>query len=524
VGTEVTSNFWLFGATGTEHSGFVDAGLVGTNPSAVQVFPWLAEEVPSVEKGTWTVDSATGTMTTIFRLRDALVWHDGTPYSAEDFVFGWQVASDPKVAINDRTTPSLISGIDTPDARTLIIHWKSLYNKAATFQKQEVRHLPRHILENVYREAAASGDYSRFENHPYFTREFVGMGPYRLAAFADPSDWTLEAFDRYALGRPKIDRIHFRVITDANALVTELLAGTADVAFGSIGQPQALALKERWEPSGQGIVSITPLSSRYIAPSLNAWLQDGQIRRALLHAIDREAMNATLFAGLSQVIHMPLSPREPRFSRAESAATKYAYDPPEAGRLLDAAGWPRGPDNVRQNGQGERLVLEYRAVSGDREQEGIQLAVRDFWAQVGVGMDIQNLSPQEFRDPAYRNRWAGVAQLGGNVNVAEWDLRWHSRAIPTEANRWTGNNPSRWSNVESDALLDELGAVGLTRQREDDLVVEFIKLWTSQVPALPLVYNTDIIPVSTKVTGIVPRSITGINALFNWNVQDWDVR
>ena len=82
VGTEVTSNFWLFGATGTEHSGFVDAGLVGTNPSAVQVFPWLAEEIPSTEKGTWTIDAATGTMVTTFHLRPGLVWHDGTPYSA----------------------------------------------------------------------------------------------------------------------------------------------------------------------------------------------------------------------------------------------------------------------------------------------------------------------------------------------------------------------------------------------------------------------------------------------------------
>jgi hypothetical protein len=54
-----------------------------------------------------------------------------------------------------------------------------------------------------------------------------------------------------------------------------------------------------------------------------------------------------------------------------------------------------------------------------------------------------------------------------------------------------------------------------THAGEDDLLVEFIKLWTNQVPALPLVYNTDIIPVSNKVTGIVPRSITGINALFN---------
>jgi peptide/nickel transport system substrate-binding protein len=349
VGTEVTSNFWLFGATGTEQSGFVDAGLVGTNPNAVELFPWLAEEIPSIEKGSWTVDATTGTMATTFHLRASLIWQDGIPYTPEDFRFGWEVAADPKVAINDKTTPNLISSVDTPDDRTIVVHWKSLYNKAATFQKQEVRHLPKHIVETVYRDAVASGDYSRFENHPFFTREFVGMGPYRLVNYADTNDWTLEAFDRYALGRPKIDRIRFRVITDANALVTELLAGTADVAFGSIGQPQALALKERWEPTGTGIVYITPLSSRYLAPSLNPTLQDVQVRRGLLEAIDREALNGTLFAGLSQVMNMPLSPREPRFTRADAAATKYSYDATQAERLLDAAGWRRGSEGVRVN-------------------------------------------------------------------------------------------------------------------------------------------------------------------------------
>jgi peptide/nickel transport system substrate-binding protein len=524
LGTEVVDNFWMFGATGAEHSGFLDAGFVGTNPATTEVYPWLAEEVPSVEKGTWTIDAAASTMVTTIHLRPGLVWQDGTPYQPQDFVFGWQVATDPKVPINDKTTANQIASIDTPDDRTIIIHWKSLYSKAATFQKLEVRHLPRHIMESVYRDAVASGDYSHFENHPYFTREFVGMGPYKLTSYTDTTEWTLEAFDRYALGRPKIDRIHFRLITDANALVTELLAGTADVAFGSIGQPQALALRQQWEPTGKGAVSINPLSSRYLAPSLNPWLQDPQVRRALLEAIDRESINHALFADLSQVMNMPLSPREPRFAAADATAVKYPYDPQQANQLLDAAGWQRAADGVRVNGQGDRMVIEYRAVSGDREQEAIRLAVRDFWSQVGVGIDIQNVTSQQSRDPAYRNRWAGVAQLGGNVNVAEWELRWHTRNVPTEANRWTGNNPSRWSNPQADAILDELGTVNLARPRQDDLVMQFVKLWTDQVPALPLVYNTDIVPVATRVTGIVPRSITGINSFFNWNVHEWDVR
>ena len=80
----------------TEHVSMVDAGLVTQNPVTLERVPVLAEELPSVKKGTWKIDTQKKTMITVYRLRPNLKWHDGKPYTSKDFEFGWQIAKHPE--------------------------------------------------------------------------------------------------------------------------------------------------------------------------------------------------------------------------------------------------------------------------------------------------------------------------------------------------------------------------------------------------------------------------------------------
>jgi peptide/nickel transport system substrate-binding protein len=66
----------------TEHVSMVDAGLVGQNPATFERVPVLAEELPSVKKGTWKIDVQKKTMLTVYKLRPNLKWHDGKPYTS----------------------------------------------------------------------------------------------------------------------------------------------------------------------------------------------------------------------------------------------------------------------------------------------------------------------------------------------------------------------------------------------------------------------------------------------------------
>ena len=129
----------------TEHVSMVDAGLVTQNPVTLERVPVLAEELPSVKKGTWKIDTQRKTMVTVYKLRPGLTWHDGKPYTSKDFEFGWQIAKHPEFPMPDRLVPELISKIETPDDRTIVIHWNDLYNEAYAIQYTHVRAFPRHI-------------------------------------------------------------------------------------------------------------------------------------------------------------------------------------------------------------------------------------------------------------------------------------------------------------------------------------------------------------------------------------------
>ena len=79
----------------------INAGLVTRDTEKFEVRPWMAEELPSLDKGTWTV-SPDGRMTMTWRVKPNIKWHDGTAFSTKDFIFGWQLFTDPKFEAESR--------------------------------------------------------------------------------------------------------------------------------------------------------------------------------------------------------------------------------------------------------------------------------------------------------------------------------------------------------------------------------------------------------------------------------------
>ena len=210
----------------TEHVSMVDAGLVTQNPVTLERVAVLAEELPSVKKGTWKIDTQKKTMITVYKLRPGLTWHDGKPYTSKDFEFGWQIAKHPEFPMPDRLVPDLISKIETPDDRTIVVHWNDLYNEAYAIQYTHVRAFPRHLLQ----EAFSARDMKAFANLPYWNKNFVGAGPHRVVEWDAGTRMELEAFKDFTLGRPKIDRVTYKTVEDTNTNLAAVLAGEVDLA------------------------------------------------------------------------------------------------------------------------------------------------------------------------------------------------------------------------------------------------------------------------------------------------------
>src|SRR5436190_7412562 len=190
-----------------------------------QPYPVLAEAVPQLNTDTWRV-LPDGRMETVYKLRPGLTWHDGQPLTADDFAFtlpAEQFVIDSGI---EQIRPEFreMQDIVAVDPLTVMIRWKRPYSEAPA-PEQIV--FPRHILEP----ALLQGDPEAYRNHPYWTLDYVGLGPYRIDRWERGSFVEGVAFPGFALGAPRIQRVRLTWNNDTNVNLTRLLSGDGDIAL-----------------------------------------------------------------------------------------------------------------------------------------------------------------------------------------------------------------------------------------------------------------------------------------------------
>ena len=264
-------------------------------------YPVLVEAVPVLHSDSWRIHSD-GRMETTYRLREGLTWHDGKPLTAEDVAFSRR-ADVARVEFGMTQTSAelrLMEDIRATDPRTITILWRGPFSEGAA---PDLIPYPRHILESVL----ASGS-EVFTNHGFWSTDYVGAGPYRIDRWERGAFIEGVAFDGYALGRPKIQRIRLTWGNDPTVNLTRLLAGDADIALdGAIRFEQASILRQRWAADSGGSILLNPTSLRYIQVQSRPEyvspraLLDVRARRAISHAIDRVTLAETMVEDRSMV-------------------------------------------------------------------------------------------------------------------------------------------------------------------------------------------------------------------------------
>lgn len=208
----------------------VNAGLTVLDPEG-NLQPRLAEAVPSIENGLWRV-FPDGRMETTWHIREGARWQDGTSFTADDLVFTAQVWRDPELPVLGHIAFGSVDTVEAVDARTVAVKWKKPYIDAdvmfgLTQPNGFGLALPKHLLETAYVE-----DKEHFIEHPYWSTDFVGTGPFKLKDWQRGSHLLLEANDRYVLGRPRIDEIRVKFIPDPNTMAANVMAGEVDLTMG----------------------------------------------------------------------------------------------------------------------------------------------------------------------------------------------------------------------------------------------------------------------------------------------------
>src|SRR5438093_6169106 len=143
----------LFGRAGSgsaaqEHFFIFHANLTALDAQG-ELVPRMAEKFPTINDGDWTLLPGGG-MEVTWKLRPNIYWHDGTPLTAEDFVFGFQVVNDPELPVEQLGEIPNIAQVRAADPHTLVMTWKSQSSLGNVNGFDGVPALPRHLLEGLY--------------------------------------------------------------------------------------------------------------------------------------------------------------------------------------------------------------------------------------------------------------------------------------------------------------------------------------------------------------------------------------
>lgn len=487
--------------------------------------PYLAESLPQLNTDSWRV-APDGRMETTYRLRAGLTWHDGAPLTAEDFAFGWRVYTAPGLGIFTPKPQDLVEGMSTPDARTVTIRWTSTFPDAGALIDEMLDPLPRHILEAplaAYEQDPAARD--ALLNHPFWTTEYVGAGPYRLEQWEAGSRIEGVAFDGHALGRPKIDRITIRVFNDENTTLTNVLADNLDYSMDfTLRFEHAQVLKRDWESIGKGLVLVWPSTTVGSVVQFRPEYQhspplfDVRVRRALAHSIDRQAMNDGVFDGQGLVSETFVNPAMPYAGEAERAITKYPYDPRRTEALLTEAGLAKDREGLFASPSGERFRPDFWVTAGS-QYERHQAIMVESWRRAGIDAQPFQLSVVAGRDNETRATFPGLTQIG--ITATEDNMEnFITAQIGTAANRWRGSNRGGWSSAELDDLWGRFN-VTLDRSERERQFIRMVSLVSDQLPNFSLYPNFGVRSHVASLKGVeigIPKTLP------HWNIHEWEYR
>lgn len=473
-----------------------------------KVMPRLSYELPSLENKLWKI-LPNGKMQTVWHIRKDAVWSDGQPITADDAIFAHTVIMDNKIPVVSRDVDRRIKKIEARDnGKTLVITWKENF----AYADSEVVHpfLPKHLLESVYKKSPEKYDKSFYSTAP------IGDGPYKIAVWKSGSHIILERNSNFFGRRPAIDKIIFKFIPDSNTLMANVLSGEVDavVPVGFLFD-QGLELAKKAKDFD---VQITEgLVWEHIDFNLdNKYLSDKRLRQAMLYAIDREELVKTLFSNRQKVAHSWLPPRHYAYW---NGVKKYPCNPQKAKQLLKEAGWSKGADGILRNNKDEKLHLILMTTSGNKTREQVEEILQAQWREVGIEIEIKNEPAKVFFGETVKKRkFKHLAMYAWSMSpIGDGESLWTTHNIPSAKNSWMGQNNTGWRNKKSDRI-DRLVPQTLDKEKRIELLKKEQKIWTEELPALPLYFRADITVSKKSLKNWLP---TGNDTPVTWNAEEW---
>ena len=453
-----------------------------------------------------------------FQIVPGLKWGDGVPVTARDVAFSWEVGRHPQTGVSNQEFYRSLYKVDVKSDSSFTLHFDKRaydYNEIG-----DAGLLPAHLEEKIFRaDPVAYRNRTLYDADP--ANPGLYYGPYRIAEVKSGSHLTLVPNEHWTGKKPGFRKVVVRVIENTAALEANLLSGSIDMIAGELGLTvdQAVAFEKR-HGARFNVLYKPGLVYEHLEPNFdNPILKDVRVRRALLHALDRETLVRQLFDGRQPVAHTAINPLDWIY---DPSVRTYAFDPKKAAALLDEAGWSAMKDGWRHNAKGERLSFDLATTAGNRIRESVQQVLQSQWRAVGVEARVKNQPARVFFGETVRKRTFGGLALFAWYSAPESLPRTilHSANIPTEANNFAGQNYTGFANPEMDSLIDAI-ETEFDRDKRRALWTRFQALYADRLPALPLFFRADAFVLPKWLAGLEPTGHQGVSTLWieNWRVQ-----
>lgn len=447
---------------------FAVGGLIFPLRDAIADFLYYPDKsgkyVPTLATG---YELSSDALTWTFKLRSGVKMHDGSTFTAKDV----KTAIDRIVQGADFTHlasfKSYVTGATVVDDSTVTVTTNKPY---ATL----VVDMPAPIATDYYTKV---GD-AEFRKKP------IAAGPWKFVSQELNANVKYDRHEDYfdLARKPNWKKLVYAIVPDESSRVAGIKTGTLDIAYGLTGATadglRSDANVKINEIQGTGLGYCMMYDN--VFPDVDSPLKDAKVRRALLMAIDREAIAKTLYKGFARV---PNS-NAPIVMPGYNADTKVVpYDPDGAKKLLAEAGKPSF----------EITLNTYSATATLPDIQKLAETIIAYWSQVGVTATL-NVADSATILPLWRNKQLkGAGMIAGPTNFYVEPSRLTSSFFSEKAS---------YSTIVADAKLEGIVA-GINSEvdaaKRQALGRELADYLDEQLFGLPIVLVSSLVATGPNV-------------------------
>jgi peptide/nickel transport system substrate-binding protein len=432
-------------------------------------------------------------LTYTFKLRKDVKFQNGDAFTSDDVKYTYEWIMDEANASTRSADFELVDTVEAPDESTIVV----------TLKEADVT-----FMVNVATTLIYPAKYHAEIGEQEYTAKPIGTGPFKLKEWNAQQRTLLERFDDHFRGPANFDEFQLDVVPEAGGRMAALESGQADNSVWALNAEDNKTLIDSGDFTYFETMNVA--TNHFPVNNTHPVLGDKAVRKAMLHAIDRQALADDIFQGQAVVATANLSPAIEKYYNAD--VPMYEFDPEKAKQVLEEAGWVEGDGGIREK-DGQKLAFTCVAISGDSNRRPEAEIAQQSYKAVGMDMQLQEATVDTILEAMVN------AQM--DMSLFNWTYGGDNGDPDARDTLMTGgaNNFNNFSNERVDELLEQ----GVTEQDEAkriEMYKEIQAIVAEEVPFIYLLVFTGFAFYNTSIKGL-PESVLQSDNIYPWVFKLW---